>query len=102
MSTPRESWRPRVPPFRSSAFTRLGRQSIGGPPKGGTANERRRVNRRLFDDLVHLTQDVAQDFDRRLGGVNAMNELLAVKTQQRLGLAVIHLEPVADDLEVGV
>src|SRR5258708_12170814 len=52
--------------------------------------------------LVHVAQNVAQDFERRLGRVNAMHKFFAVEIQHRPGFLVVSFQPGADDFEIGV
>src|SRR5258708_36939340 len=52
--------------------------------------------------LVHVAQNVAQDFERRLGRVNAMHECFAVKIQTGPGFLVISFQPGATALQLNV
>ena len=53
-------------------------------------------------ELGQHLEHIAQDAHRRLGGVDGVNEAVAVMVEHRPGLGLVHLEPVSDGVEVGV
>ena len=49
-----------------------------------------------------MPEQIQQDFGWCLGRVNPVNDLFAVKTQQRFGFAVVNLQPIPNHLEIGI
>ncbi len=53
-------------------------------------------------DFYDVAEDVGERLDRHAVGVDAMDEVLAVKFEDRLGFLFVDDEALADDVEVRV